>query len=189
MFIRDPGSWLLSIPDPGSGIPDFRTRNPDPTATTKEDGGKKNFPSFFCRHNNHKIKDYFYFLTGKKKIWANSLRVLVLFIQKIVTKLSKCWFAWDPGSEIWDPRSGIRNKTYSGSRIQGSTKHPNPDPGFGSATLILFKYWKGGSVLSSSLCVPITSISSGNQWVRGSFPLTTSSQRSVLRYTDKNETK
>jgi hypothetical protein len=49
----------------------------------------------------------------------------------------------DPGSEIRDPRSGIRDpgseirdpeKTYSGSRIQGSKRHWIPDPG--SATLV-----------------------------------------------------
>jgi hypothetical protein len=35
------------------------------------------------------------------------------------------------GSEIRDPRSGIRDpeKTYSGSRIQGSKRHRIPDPG------------------------------------------------------------
>jgi hypothetical protein len=44
----------------------------------------------------------------KKKIWANFQRVIELFAQKIVTKLSKIW--------AWDPRSGIRKK-------------PIPDPG------------------------------------------------------------
>ena len=32
------------------------------------------------------------------------------------------------GSEIWDTRPGIRKKTYSGSLIQGSKRHRNPDP-------------------------------------------------------------
>jgi len=40
---------------------------------------------------------------------------------------SNIW-VWDPGSEIRDPE-----KTYSGSRIQGSKRHRIPDPG--SATL------------------------------------------------------
>jgi hypothetical protein len=44
----------------------------------------------------------------KKKIWANLQRIIELFTQKIVTKLSKMW--------VWDPRSGIRKK-------------PIPDPG------------------------------------------------------------
>jgi hypothetical protein len=58
----------------------------------------------------------------KKKIWANFQRIIELFTQKIVTKLSKIW-VWDPGSEIQDPE-----KTYSGSRIQGSKRHRIPDP-------------------------------------------------------------
>ncbi len=37
-------------------------------------------------------------------------------------KLLKKW-SWDPGSEIRDPE-----KTYSGSRIQGSKRHRIPDP-------------------------------------------------------------
>jgi hypothetical protein len=45
----------------------------------------------------------------KKKIWANFQRIIELFTQKIVTKLSKIW--------VWDPRSGIRKKTHSGSVI------------------------------------------------------------------------
>jgi hypothetical protein len=35
----------------------------------------------------------------EKKILANFQRILELFTQKIVTKLSKIW-VWDPGSEI-----------------------------------------------------------------------------------------
>ncbi len=49
-------------------------------------------------------------------------RIIELFTQKIVTKLSKIC-VWYPGSEIRDPE-----KTYSGSRIQGSKKHRIPDP-------------------------------------------------------------
>jgi hypothetical protein len=60
----------------------------------------------------------------KKKIWASFQRIIELFTQKFVTKLSKIW-VWDLGSE----------KTYSGFRI------PDPGPGVkkapdpGSATL------------------------------------------------------
>jgi hypothetical protein len=66
----------------------------------------------------------------KKKIWANFQRIIELFPQKIVTKLSKVW-VWDPGSgknlfRISDP----------GSRIQGSKRHRIPYPGSGSATLV-----------------------------------------------------
>jgi hypothetical protein len=58
----------------------------------------------------------------KKKIWENFQRIIELFTQKIVNKLSKIW-VWDPGSEIRDPE-----KTYSGSRIQGPKRHQIPDP-------------------------------------------------------------
>ncbi len=73
----------------------------------------------------------------KKKIWANFKKIIELFTQKIVTKLSKVW-VWDPGSEIRDPE-----KTYSGSRIQGSKRHRIPDPGSGSATLHFFIFLVG----------------------------------------------
>jgi hypothetical protein len=68
---------------------------------------------FLCNHKFHKIVHYFSFEVLKKKIWANFQRIIDLFAQNIVTKLSKVW-VWDPGSEIRDPE-----KTYSGSRIQG----------------------------------------------------------------------
>jgi hypothetical protein len=58
----------------------------------------------------------------KKIIWANFQRIIELFTQSIVTKLSKIW--------VWDPRSGIRKKTYSGSRIQGSKRPPIPNTEF-----------------------------------------------------------
>jgi hypothetical protein len=59
----------------------------------------------------------------KKKIWANFQRIIELFTQKIVTKLSKIW-VWDLGSEpgteknlfrIPDP--GSRGQKSTGSRI------------------------------------------------------------------------
>jgi hypothetical protein len=46
----------------------------------------------------------------KKKIWANFQRIIEVFTQIIVTKLSKIW--------VWYPRSGIRKKSI-----------PIPDPG------------------------------------------------------------
>jgi hypothetical protein len=57
----------------------------------------------------------------KKKIWANFQRIIELFTQKIVNKLSKIW--------VWDPRSGIRKKPIPGVKKA-------PDPGSGSATLV-----------------------------------------------------
>ncbi len=70
-----------------------------------------------CSHKFHKIVHYFSFEVLKKKIWSNFQRIIELFTQKIVTKLSKVW--------VWD----------TGSRIQGSQRHRIPDPGSGSATL------------------------------------------------------
>ncbi len=57
----------------------------------------------------------------KKKIKDNFQRIIEVFTLKMFTKLSKIW-AWDPGSENLE-------KTYSGSRIQGSKRHQIPDPG------------------------------------------------------------
>jgi hypothetical protein len=55
----------------------------------------------------------------KKKIRANFQRIVELFTQKIVTKLSKIW-VWDPGSGIWKkpiPDPGSRGQKGTGSRI------------------------------------------------------------------------
>jgi hypothetical protein len=62
-------------------------------------------------------------------IWPNFQRIIELFAQKIVNKLSKI-LVWDPGSEIRDPE-----KTYSGSWIADPGVKKAPDPGSGSATL------------------------------------------------------
>jgi hypothetical protein len=135
MFIPNPGSWFLPIPDPGSRILDPGSKN-----SNKRERWKKIWcHNFLCSHKFHKIENYFSFEVLKKKIWANFQRIIELFTQKIVTKLSEIW-VWDPGSEIWDPGSGIRDreKAYSGSRIQGSKRHRIPYLGSGSATL-----WNG----------------------------------------------
>jgi hypothetical protein len=58
----------------------------------------------------------------KKKIWANFQRIVKVFTQKIFNMLLNIC-VWDPGSEIRD-----LEKTYSGSRIQGSKRHRIPDP-------------------------------------------------------------
>jgi hypothetical protein len=59
----------------------------------------------------------------KKKIWANFQRIIELFTQKIVTKLSKIW--------VWDPGSGKKQ-----FRIPDPGVKKAPDPGSGSATLV-----------------------------------------------------
>ncbi len=116
MFIPDPGSWLLPIPDPGS-------KN-----SNKREGRKKICcHNFLCSHNFHKIPNYFSFEVQKKKIWANFQRIIELFTQKIVTKLSKIW-VWDPGSgknlfRIPDP--GVKKAPDPRSRIRIRNTDPN----------------------------------------------------------------
>jgi hypothetical protein len=64
----------------------------------------------------------------------------------LTQKKTKKWFLsckkYDPGcsSRIPDPDAGFLPIPDSGSRIQGSKRHPIPDPGSGSA--ILHKYRK-----------------------------------------------
>jgi hypothetical protein len=105
--VADPGC-LSRIPDPDF----YPSRIPDPKTATKE-RLKKNLMSyrtFLFSYKFHKIVHYLSFEVQKKKIWANFQRIIELFAQKIVTKLSKVW--------VWDP----------GSRIQGSKRHRIPDP-------------------------------------------------------------
>ncbi len=83
MFIPDPGSWFLPIPDPG--------------------------------------------WTAQEKIWVKFQRIMELFTQKVVTKLSKIW--------VWDPGSGINLFRIPD---RGVKKAPIPDPGSGSATLTVW---------------------------------------------------
>jgi hypothetical protein len=109
--IRDvyPWSWFLPIPDP--------------KIATKERGGKQICcHTFYVATNFTKLKIIFVLKCWRKKIWANFQRIIELFTQKIVTKISKIW-VWDPGSEIRDTENN-----YSGSRNQGSKRHRIPDP-------------------------------------------------------------
>jgi hypothetical protein len=74
----------------------------------------------------------------KKKIWANFQRIIELFTQKIVTKLSKIW--------IWDPGSGIQKKPIPDPGVKKA-----PDPGSGPATL---KFSRHGPVHLSPVTWP-----------------------------------
>jgi hypothetical protein len=78
--IRDvcPGSriLILPIPDPGSRIP-------DPETATKERGKKRIVVILLSSHKFHKILHYFSFEVLKDKIWANFLRIIELFTQKL----------------------------------------------------------------------------------------------------------
>ncbi len=67
MFIPDPGSWFLPIPDLGSRIPDLGSKN-----RNKREGWKKICYTFFCSHKFHKIVNYFIFEMLKKKLSQSS---------------------------------------------------------------------------------------------------------------------
>jgi hypothetical protein len=111
MFIPDPGSWFLPIPDLGSPIQKQQQ---------KRGVKKKIFYTFLCSHKFHKIENYISFEVLKKKIWDSFQRIIKLFAQKIVTKLSKIW-VWDPGSAIRKkpiPDPGSRGQKGTGSRIR-----------------------------------------------------------------------
>ncbi len=95
--IRDvyPGSRILIFTHPGARIPDLESRI---QKHHQKIGVKKICcHNFLSSHKFHKIANYFSFEVVKKKIWANFQRIIELFTQKIVTKLSKIWI-WDPGS-------------------------------------------------------------------------------------------
>jgi hypothetical protein len=119
LSVADPGC-LSRIPDPDfypSRIPDLGSKN---TVATKERGEKKYI--FLSSHKFRKIVHYFNFEVLKKKIWANFQRIIELFAQKIVTKLSKVWVL-DPGSgknlfRIPDP--GVKKAPDPGSRIRNT---------------------------------------------------------------------
>ncbi len=73
-----------------------------------------------------KFKSLFFEML-KKKIWPNFHRIIELFIQKIVTKLSKIW-VWDTRSWIW--------------------KTPIPDPGSRG-----LKVTASATLVSKQICV------------------------------------
>jgi hypothetical protein len=117
-----PGS---RISDPGSRISDPGSRISDPGSRIQKQLQKRGVKkicchNFLCSHKLHKIANYFSFEVLKKKIWANFQRLVELFTQKIVTKLSKIWI-WDPRSGIWRnpiPDPGSRGQKGTGSRIR-----------------------------------------------------------------------
>jgi hypothetical protein len=75
--------------------------------------------NFFCKHKFHKLNIILFLKILKKKIWAKFQRIIEVFTQKIVTKLSKIWvWFWDRKKPI--PDAGVKKA---------------PDPGSGSATL------------------------------------------------------
>jgi hypothetical protein len=74
---------------------------------------------FFGAINFTKLNNFIFGML-KKKIWANFQRMIELFTQKNVTKLSKIG-GWDPGSEILKkpfPDPGSRGQKGTGSRTR-----------------------------------------------------------------------
>ncbi len=108
LWIRDvyPGSLFLPIPDPGS-------RFPDPKTATKDR----------CE-NFSKLNIILFLICWRKKFGPIFQELLKFLPNKLSPSPQKYGFgSRDSGSEIREPE-----KTYSGSRIQGSKRHRIPDP-------------------------------------------------------------
>jgi hypothetical protein len=97
-------------------------------------------------------------------MWANFQRIIELFTQKIVTKISIVW-VWDPGSDIRDPEkiySGSRGQKGIGSRIRNTgvqyRKHAHPeqcvDIFVALVALHLFRLFHSLHVLFAALAGP-----------------------------------
>ncbi len=101
-FIPDLLSWLLFILVPGSRIPGS-------TTATKEEVEENVLSTFFSSIKFYKFVNYI-FKTGKENFFkAKSIKIILLFTPKIVTKLTKKWVC-DTKSEILDLRSGSEKK-------------------------------------------------------------------------------
>ena len=69
--------------------------------------------SYFFMYIFHKILHYISFEVLKKQIWPDFQRIIELFAQKNVTKLSKVW-VWDRGiKKVPDPGSGSTTLIFS----------------------------------------------------------------------------
>ncbi len=84
MFIPDPGSWFLPIPDPGSK-----------NSNKRERWKKISYHTFLCSHKFHKIVNYFSFEVLKKYLGQFSKNYRT-FYQNFFLKI----WSWDPGSRI-----------------------------------------------------------------------------------------
>ncbi len=116
MFIPDPGSWFLPIPDPGSRISDPGSKN-----SNKREGRKKNScHTFFIAINLTKIVNYFIFEMLNKQIWAN-FQIIIEFLPKQSSLALK---NMGLGSGIRDPGSGknLFRTPNPGSRGQKGTE-------------------------------------------------------------------
>ncbi len=108
----------MFIPDPDF----YWSRISDQTTATK--GGGK----FVCSNKYHNIESYFSFEPVQKFFSRQFTKIVVLFTQKIVTKLWKSW-VWHPGSRkkktIQDPR--VKKAPDPGSATP-LTSNPSPPP-------------------------------------------------------------
>ncbi len=130
--VADPGC-LSRIPDPDFLlIPDLGSRI---QKQQQKRGVKKICCIFFCKKKFHKIENYrILFLKCRIKKFgpvSSFQRIVKLFTQKFFTKLSKIW-VWDP--RIRDP--GSRKNLFRIPDLGPGVKKA-PDPGSGSATLII----------------------------------------------------
>ncbi len=108
MLILESGSWFLSIPYPRSQISDPGSKN-----SNKREVWKK----ISC-HTFHLTKlKIFLFLKRWRKKFGPIFKELLNFLPKRLSLSSQNY-----GFGIRDPE-----KTYSGSRIQGSKRHRIPD--------------------------------------------------------------
>ncbi len=115
--VADPG-WLSRIPDPDF----YPSRIPDPKTATKDRGENFFFVKpFFVATNFTKLNIILFLICWRKK-FCPIFKNYWSFYPKNCHQALKIW-VWDPGSEIRDPE-----KTYSGSRIQGSKRHRITDP-------------------------------------------------------------
>jgi hypothetical protein len=98
----------MFIPDPDF----YPSRITDSRTAPKEEGEKLFGYTIFCSHKKHKIVNNFEQV--KNIVLTKTLRIIVLFTQKFVIKLSKIWvWARDPGSKrhrIPDPQHWQRLK-------------------------------------------------------------------------------
>jgi hypothetical protein len=113
-----PGSRSLIFTHPGSQISDPKQQ--------QKTGVKKFFfvKPFFVATNFIKLNIILFLICRRKKFGPIFQKLLKFLPQKLSPSPQKYGFG------IRDPE-----KTYSGSRIQGSKKHQIQDPGSGSATL------------------------------------------------------
>jgi hypothetical protein len=121
--VADPGC-LSRIPDPDF----YPSRIPDPKTVTKERAEKKICYTFFCCHKFHKIELNYIFLKCLRKKCGPIFKELLKFIPKNFSICSQIY-----GFGIRDPRSG-KNLF----RIPDPGVKKAPDPGSGSATLVIF---------------------------------------------------